>query len=51
MVNDSCCFGTEEGLKIQSFGAKERQESLPNSVVRRGCLVVVATGQTLKTEG
>lgn len=38
---DSGYLGAEEGLPIQSFGAK----------VRRGCLEVVATLQTLKAEG
>lgn len=49
--NGSDCLGTEEGLSIQGFGAKERQESLPSSMGRKGCLEVVATLQALKAKG
>lgn len=37
ITNDSDCFGTEEGFQIQSFGVKEREESLPSGVVGRDC--------------
>ena len=37
IMNDSNCFGTKEGLKMQSIVAWEIR-SLPNSMVRRGWL-------------
>lgn len=48
ITNKSDCLGTKEGLQIQSFGAKERQESLPNSMVGRSRL---EAGRLWQAEG